>query len=92
MAEHDSDAVLKDFHEAVNMTAGQIEKWLGTDESKEVGQEQGGEGESAGHQSGRRIVEILHKSKSDYSEDDTKHMRKVVATSSDTWPSGPRVT
>jgi len=79
MAEHDSDAVLKDFHEAVNMTPGQIEKWLRTDESKEVGQKQGGEGESTGHKSGQRIIEILHKPKAVYSEDDTAHMHKVVS-------------
>ena len=42
------------------MTASEIEHWLETDHSKEVGQKQDGEGESTGHQSGRHIVELLH--------------------------------
>ncbi len=79
MAEQGNEAVIKDFHEAVNMTAAQIEKWLETEESKEVGQKEDGKGESTGHQSGRHIIEILHKKKADYSEEDTAHMHKVVS-------------
>lgn len=79
MAEHDNEAVIRDFHEAVNMTPSQIEKWLATDSSKEVGQKKDGEDESTGHQSGRRIIEILHKKKMDYAEDDLAHMHKVVS-------------
>jgi hypothetical protein len=78
MAEHNDDAI-RDFHAAVNMTAGQIEKWLGTDQSQEVGQKKDGAEESTGHQSGRRIIEILHKKKSDYTEGDITHMQKVVS-------------
>ena len=78
MAGQDAEAAVKDFHEAVNMTPGQIEKWLETDDSKEVGQKENGKGESTGHQSGRHIIEILHKKKADYSEDDIAHMHKVV--------------
>ncbi len=50
----------------------------GTDESKEVGQKDGGS-ESKGHESGRRIVEILNKDESDYDEDDLNHIRRVVS-------------
>lgn len=32
------------FDEAVNMTAGELEKWLATDQSREVGQKDGGAG------------------------------------------------
>jgi len=32
------DEVWKAFHEAVNMTASQIDKWLDTEESRSVGQ------------------------------------------------------
>ncbi len=78
MAGHDNEAVFNDFHQAVNMTPGQIEKWLGTAESKEVGQKPDGAGESTGHQSGRHIIEILHK-KAEYSEDDIAHMHKIVS-------------
>lgn len=42
------------FHDAVNMTAKELEHWLGTDESKEVGHKPEGGGESVGHESGPR--------------------------------------
>jgi len=57
------------------MTATEIERWLGTDESKAVGDSDGGE--STGHRSGRRIVEILEKKKSERTDADREHMRKV---------------
>ena len=66
-----------DFKEAVNMTPAQLEKWLDTDESKQVGQKSGG-GESVGHDSGRKIIKILHSKKSDLTDADEAHMRKVV--------------
>ena len=49
------DDIWDDWKAAVNMTASEIEKWLDTDESREVGQKDDG-GESVGHRSGRRIV------------------------------------
>ena len=70
-------SIRDDFHEAVNMTAKQIESWLETDESKEVGQKSDG-GESVGHHSGRRIIEILGTKQADLSDDDYAHMKKVV--------------
>jgi len=72
------DQVTEEFNEAVNMSAGELESWLGTDESKEIGQKDGG-GESKGHESGRRIVEIFGKNESDYTDDDIDHMRRVVS-------------
>jgi hypothetical protein len=65
------------FARAVTMTASELEAWLQTDESKDVGQKDG-DGESTGHASGRRIVEILRTRKDDLSEDDLAHMRTVV--------------
>jgi hypothetical protein len=59
------------------MTAGEREKWLGTDESKEVGQKSSA-GESTGHASGRRIVALLRTNKSELTDDDYGHMRKVI--------------
>ena len=64
------------FHDVVNMTPKELEDWLGTDESKEVGQKDGG-GESTGHESGRHIVSILRTKKGDLTDDDRAHMRKV---------------
>ncbi|MFF3020849.1 DUF3140 domain-containing protein [Streptomyces sp. NPDC057939] len=72
----DRDETLHAFKEAVNMTAGRLKKWLATEESKKVGQSDGGE--SVGHASGIRIIEILHTKKDDLSREDLKHMRKVT--------------
>ncbi|MFE1795167.1 DUF3140 domain-containing protein [Streptomyces sp. NPDC059517] len=68
---------VKEFGEAVNMTPGALKKWLDTDDSKSVGQSDGG-GESVGHASGRRIVRLLEKKKADLTDADVTHMRKVV--------------
>jgi hypothetical protein len=76
MADGDSD-VKTEFDDLVNMTAKELHEFLGTDDSKNVGQKKDG-GESTGHESGRRIVEILKTKKADLSDDDYEHMRKVV--------------
>jgi hypothetical protein len=65
------------FHELVNMTPAELEKWLASDRSRDAGQHKDG-GESTGHASGRRIVDILRTKKGDLSDDDYQHMRKVV--------------
>jgi len=77
MAAHDADTIRREFGEAVNMTAGELEKWLQTEESRSVGQKSEGSSESVGHESGRRIVELLHTKKADLTDDDLAHMRKV---------------
>ncbi|MFE5833733.1 DUF3140 domain-containing protein [Streptomyces sp. NPDC056488] len=73
----DRDESIGNFKEAVNMTAGKLEKWLETEESKKVGQSKNGD-ESVGHASGRRIVELLRTKKGDFDDDDIAHMRKVT--------------
>ncbi len=76
----DRPTVFKDFARAVNMTAAELEKWLATDDSREVGFK-GADGtarESVGHASGRKIVKILRAGNDDLSADDYVHMRKVV--------------
>jgi hypothetical protein len=75
--DEDRQETLDRFGEAVNMTAGELEKWLGTDRSRDVGQKNGAE-ESTGHASGRRIVELLRTRKADLSDSDLAHMRKVT--------------
>jgi Protein of unknown function (DUF3140) len=77
MAGEDPETVRAEFGEAVNMTAGELEKWLGTDESRSVGQDSDGSGESTGHASGRRIVDLLRTRKDDLTDDDLAHMRTV---------------
>lgn len=74
----DNDDTKTEFDDAVNMTASELEKWLDSDESKSVGQKSGGGGESTGHESGRHNVKILKSKKSDLSDKDYAHMRKVV--------------
>ena len=69
--------VWDDWQQAVNMSPSRLEQWLDTDESKSVGQKDGG-GEATGHKSGRRIVEILRTKKADLNDEDVDHMRKVV--------------
>lgn len=78
MADDDEQReVDESFRELVNMTPSQLEKWLGTDESREAGQHNDGGDESTGHASGRRIVEILRTKKGDLSDADYAHMREV---------------
>jgi hypothetical protein len=67
----------REFQDTVNMTATELDDWLQSDDSRDVGQKSGGH-ESTGHASGRRIIEILRTKKADLDEDDYAHMRKVV--------------
>lgn len=81
MADDDAARTAADFAEAVNMTPAELERWLGTPESKEVGwkgPDGDGAGESVGHKSGERIVEIKRRHKADLTDDDYAHMKKVV--------------
>jgi hypothetical protein len=71
-----SDDIYSLFKHDVNMTASELTNWLKTDESKSVGQASG-DGASIGHHSGERIIEILHKKKTDLTPDDEAHMHKV---------------
>ena len=62
---------------AVTMRPAELERWLATEESRSVG-DTGGDGESTGHASGRRIVQLLRTNKSELTADDAAHMRKFV--------------
>jgi hypothetical protein len=66
------------FADAVNMTAPQLQDWLGTEQSREVGQKSGGSDESTGHEMGRRIVHLLQTEEADLTDADHEHMEKVV--------------
>ena len=83
------EQVIEEFDEAVNMTPKEIEEWLQTEESKSVGQSYGG-GESKGHESGRRSGEIKRKKKSDYTDDDPEHMKRVNAYVKSPLGQGPK--
>lgn len=45
----DNESTYKEFKDVVNMTATELEKWLKSDDSKDVGQKKDG-GESTGHE------------------------------------------
>ncbi len=73
----DHDEIRREFDELVNMAPKEIENFLETDESKSVGADSG-DGESKGHKSGKRIVEIKRTNKDDLTDDQYEHMAKVV--------------
>jgi Protein of unknown function (DUF3140) len=77
-SEQDAKQIRADFSSAVNMTAAELRKWLDSDESKGVGQKKDGRDESTGHESGRRIVELIGTRAGDLDDDDLAHMKKVV--------------
>lgn len=81
MPELDREKVWRAFRQAVNMSAAEIADWLDTEQSKRVGwkgDDGKGPGESIGHASGRRIVAILAREKAELTDEDYRHMRKVV--------------
>ena len=76
--------VIADFNEVVNMTASELESWLESPESTRAGQQKDdGSGETVGHDSGRKIIEILKenptKDVEKYTDEAVDHMRRVVA-------------
>jgi len=70
-------AIYDEFRSLVNMAPKELEDWLQSDESHSVGVSGGVEGESVGHQSGRKIVQIKQTNKPDLSDDMLAHMKKV---------------
>jgi hypothetical protein len=72
------DDVRREFESVVNMTGKELEHWLDTDESKQVGWDKDGDGESVGHEMGRRILEIRNKRRDALTEEDGQRMRKVI--------------
>ncbi len=76
MKTEEKEEIYKEFKDAVNMSASELEKWLKMDESKSVGWDSG-DGESIGHKSGEHIIKILGKKKDDLKEPDYQHMQKV---------------
>jgi hypothetical protein len=66
-----------DFEKAVNLPAGQLERWLNSEESHNAGRHRG-QRESHGHAEGRRIVRLLRTKKADFTADDLVRMRRVI--------------
>ena len=76
MNDEERRQIYREFGERANLPPKRLETWLDTDESKSVGDTD--DGESTGHRSGRRIVEIKRKNKDELTDADYQHMRKVV--------------
>ena len=74
----DAAASVKAFKEAVNMSARALTAWLATDASKEVGFKASEGSESVGHQSSKKIVELLGKTQTKFTVADLAHARKVM--------------
>ncbi|KAH7014773.1 hypothetical protein EDB80DRAFT_636538 [Ilyonectria destructans] len=77
------DQVIEEFNTHVNMTSSELEKWLKSNDSSSAGwPKEEEDGETVGHDSGRKIVEILkanpNKDATNYNEEQIAHMRKVV--------------
>jgi len=77
----DSQEIMAQFYAAVNMSPARLDDWLKTPESQTVGQKPDGDpdGESIGHESGRRILELLRKDREDLTEEDLQHMQRVIS-------------
>lgn len=82
------DQAYSDFKSLVNMTSKELEKWLQTDESQSVGIAKGTSShkktdadgaESIGHESGRKILDIMSKKEGALTDDDLAHIKKVNA-------------
>ena len=76
MSSKSKDEIWDEWRDLVNMAPKELEDWLETEESKEVGDSDSGE--STGHESGRKIVKIKRTNKDDLSDDQWDHMAKVV--------------
>ena len=80
MSENETEDAERAFASAVNMTADEMREWLDTEQSNEVGWTHEGEEEAVGHQSGRRILEILERGggAAPRDEDEEKFQRRVA--------------
>lgn len=75
MDRDDLDEIYSAFYDRVNMQPKELDEWLETEESRSVGDNDNGE--STGHKSGRRIVEIKRTDKNELTDGQVEHMQKV---------------
>ncbi|KAJ5543627.1 hypothetical protein N7461_009630 [Penicillium sp. DV-2018c] len=78
----DRETVIGEFNDLVNMTSTELRDWLRQEQSQSSGWK-GESCETIGHESGRKIVQILERNPTDnpaeYSDQDIDHMRRVVS-------------
>ncbi|KAG0656684.1 hypothetical protein C6P46_006986 [Rhodotorula mucilaginosa] len=80
------EQVIEEFNDYVNMSADELREWLDGEDSQSAGWSKDNSGkvkegeESVGHESGRKIIDILErnpkKDPSKYTDEDLQHMRK----------------
>ena len=75
----DMQTVRREFDRLVNLSPGELARWLETPESRKVGVVRKGESESVGRQSARRILQIRATPVADLTDADYAHMNKVIA-------------
>jgi hypothetical protein len=77
LSDDDRRTVAREFRELVNMGPRELERRLDSGPSRRVGQKAATGGESTGHRSGRRIIEIKRRRAADRTDADFRRMRKV---------------
>lgn len=71
------DALWEDFHRAVNMTSAELAAWLRVRDAEEETEPLP---EQAGTDTGRHVLALLQKRRTDLTEDDLRVMSEVVET------------
>lgn len=74
---NEAKSIKREFREKVNMSPGEIERWIAGERSKSVGQPGGKGGSTVGRDSAKRIVAINRKRAADLTGRDIAHMKKV---------------
>ena len=77
MSDYDKEEIWEEFKTKQNMTSKELEKWLNTEESKNAGKEMDN-GETVGHSSGRSILKIKEKKKSDLTKTNWDKINETV--------------
>ena len=75
MAAHVDDTLWDEFHTLVNMTSRELRDWLATDDATDDAEPAVG---PIGTPTGRAVLSVLGKRRTDLTEDDAATMRKVV--------------
>jgi hypothetical protein len=66
------------FEALVNLDPAELRAWLATPQSHKVGMVRRGETESVGRQSAKKILAIQAKPAAELTDDDYRHMKKVI--------------
>jgi hypothetical protein len=74
----EEDHIRKAFDSLVNLSPAELRAWLETPQSQKVGMVRRGERESVGRQSAGKILAIRAKAPADLTDDDYRHMKKVI--------------